>query len=374
MRRNDADKGENMIFYLKLWVITAFLGIKDIRFVGGTEEKSISFSKGFWPCVFLFFIAGSRALNVGSDNIGYAAYFRRMSFDKIHFFNGGTYWIYDFWVVIIKTFTNNVFAYNFCCAAVIFIALYFFVHEFSMDESFSVLLFFSLGAFFNSMNQTRQSMAIAVLLLGFHFVVRKKVVLAILFCLVASFIHNIAVVMIPVYVFLSLLPYISQKVVSVFSVVSLVIALIYEKLVKLFVYIFPRYSSYLQVTSLFREKRSIYRYGDVLLALLVQIALLYVIVKSDKENKHDDLACIIACMNSINLCMSYLVTNAEIFVRVKGIFVYWMFLAIPHIITKYFGDNKILKTSVAMLSLLYLCRLGVKDGDGVIPYMFFWTK
>ena len=146
----------------------------------------------------------------------------------------------------------------------------------------------------------------------------------------------------------------------------------YEKFVSAFVYLFPRYKVYLRVAKLFQQKRSIYRYGDVLLALVLQIALIYVVVKSDKEKHHDNLACVLACMNAINLCMAYLVTNAEIFVRVKGIFGYWMIISIPYIITKYFSDNKLLKGVVALVSLLYLFRLGVKDGDGVIPYLFCW--
>ena len=180
--------------------------------------------------------------------------------------------------------------------------------------------------------------------------------------------------MIPIYLFLAISPRISRRTVWLFSISFSIIALVYDKFISVFVMIFPRYRTYLKVTKLFVEKRSIYRYGDVLLAVILQIALLYVIVKNDKEDRYDEMACVLGCMNSIYVCMAYLVTNAEIFVRVKGIFGYWMVLSIPYIVVKYMGNNKFLKTFIAILSIAYLWRLGVKDGDGVIPYSFFWNS
>lgn len=359
--------------YIIFWSITAILGWNGIRVVAEKERKGIAFSKGLFPCIFLFVIAGTRSISVGNDTDTYSYYFMRMTWDKVKAFSNSDYWIYNLFVFLIRSCTSNVYIFNVCCSAVIFISLYIFIHNFSKDEQLSILLFFSLGYFFNAMNQTRQTMAIAILLLGFYFVMKKKVIPSVGICLVASLIHNVAVVMAPVYIFLALVPKISRKFVWFFSTVFIGIALIYDRFIIAFVYIFPRYRAYLKVAKLFQQKRSIYRYMDVLFALIIQIVLIYIIIKKDKE-EHDEMACILACMNSICLCMAYLVTNAEVFVRVRCMFGYWMIISIPHILVKYFGNRKYLKVLVAIVSLVYLFRLGVKDGDGVIPYSFFWQR
>lgn len=362
-----------MNYYFVPWLITAFLGRVGIKFEGGKDDKSLYLSKSALPCFFLSFLAGMRALSVGADNRTYAAYFRHMTSEKLHLFNKDSHWVYDLWVLLIRFFTDNVYVFNACCAIVVFLCLYKFIHWFSLDEQLSILLFFSLGFFYSSMNQTRQAMSVSLLLLGFYFVIHKKPVLALLLCLAASLIHNVAIVMAPIYLFLSIIPIVSKRTVLIFSCVSTGIAIAYSKFVYLFVMIFPKYRSYLYVEKLFRDKRSIYRYADVLLALLIQIALLIVIVWSDNKGKHDDMACILACINAIYLCMTYLVISGEVFIRVKSIFGYWMIISIPHICVKYMGNNRYLKLLIATLSLLYLWRLGIKDGDSVIPYAFFWN-
>ena len=187
--------------YLLFWIITAILGKFGIKLSDGKNKNVLILSNGLLPCIFLFVIAGIRSLSVGSDNIAYAYYFLRMTIEKIHLFSRGEYWVYNLWVYIIRSITDNMIIFNIVCAAVVYFSLYIFIHSFSEDERLSVLLFFSLGYFFTAMNQTRQAMAIAILLLGFCFLMRKKAIEALLLCFIASFVHNVAIVMIPVYIF-----------------------------------------------------------------------------------------------------------------------------------------------------------------------------
>lgn len=41
------------------------------------------------------------------------------------------------------------------------------------------------------------------------------------------------------------------------------------------------------------------------------------------------------------------------------------------LIKKYFDDNKAIKALVCVVTIAYMWRLGVHDGDGVVPYKFY---
>ena len=231
-------------------------------------------------------------------------------------------------------------------------------------------------------------MATAILLFGFKYAVEKKLFKAMVLCFIAAFVHNIAVVMIPIYAFVCLVPRIGPRIVAFFSGASIVIALGYNRLIRIFVSIFPKYRYYLKFSKLFVERRSIYRYADFFMALILQIVLVYGLYKlrlreaneirngekneNDTSNVNDDYGNILACMNAVYLCMTYLILNGDIFNRLKSLFVYWVLLTIPFIIKKYFSDNWVIKVLVCVVSIAYMWRLGVHDGDGVIPYKFFF--
>ena len=367
-----------MIFYLQVLGLVVILSFFEMRITNNEKKVLLFISRGFLPCVLLCCLAGLRSLNVGKDTYTYSEFFLKMTYEKVHLFNPNYSWIYNLWDFVIRQFTDKVYIFNICCAIVIYFALYNFIHKYSCDERVSIILFISLGIFFNSMNQTRQALSTAMLILGFKFAVEKNIIKAMALCMVATFIHNVAVVMIPIYAFVCLMPRIGPRVVVFFSGASLTIALLYNKLIGLFVSIFPKYRHYLRYTKLFIERRSIYRYADFLLAVTIQAVLLYGLymtrkkeLENKKETEKDDFGNILACMNAVYLCMTYLILNSDIFNRLKSLFIYWMILVIPYIIKKYFSDNWVIKLLVCLVSIAYMWRLGVHDGDGVVPYSFF---
>ena len=378
-----------MNYYLQLLGAVVILSFLEFKIINGEKQVLVSVNRGLFPCVLLCCVAGLRALSVGKDTYSYSRYFLKITFEKVHFFNPSFHWIYNLWDLIIRQFTDNVFVFNFCCAIAIYISLFYFITRYSCDERVSLVLFITLGIFFNSMNQTRQALATAVLLFGFKYAVEKKLVKAMVLCFIAAFVHNVAVVMIPIYAFICLVPHIGPRIVALFSGASIVIALGYNRLIALFVSIFPKYRYYLRHSKLFVEKRSIYRYADFFMAFVLQIVLVYGLYKLKlKENSeirngeskernssigNEELGNILACMNAIYLCMTYLILNGDIFNRLKSLFVYWVLLVIPFIIKKYFSDNWVIKVVVCVVSIAYMWRLGVNDGDGVIPYKFFFA-
>ncbi|WP_026503577.1 EpsG family protein [Butyrivibrio sp. NC3005] len=378
-----------MHFYLYLLGIIVILGSIGFKITNYDNKIFVHVKKVFFSCAFLCCVAGLRSLEVGKDTYNYSRFFLKMTIDEVHFFDSNYHWVYNLWDLVIRQFTDNVYIFNICCSIVIYVALYFFITSYSCDIQVSIFLFITLGIFFNSMNQTRQALASAVLLFGFRYTVEKKFIKAMLLCFVATFIHNVAVVMFPIYAFICLVPRISHKIVVIFSGASIVIAFAYDRVIGIFVNIFPKYRHYLKYTKLFVEKRSIYRYADFFMALILQILLVYGLYKLKfrevKEIRNveagekitsianDDLGNVLACMNAIYLCMTYLILSSDIFNRLKSLFVYWVILTIPFIIKKFFNDNWILKALICVVSVAYMWRLGVHDGDGVIPYSFFFS-
>ena len=373
-----------MTFYLQLLAIVVVLSFIEFKIINNEKQILLSVRRGFFPCVLLCFVAGTRSLTVGKDTLNYSRYFLKMSFDKVHLFNPNHYWVYNLWDLIIRKITDNVYVFNFCCAIVLYVSLFFFITKYSCDERVSLVLFITLGIFFNSMNQNRQALATAILLFGFRSAVEKKLVKTMLLCLVAVFVHNVAVVMIPIYAFICLVPRIGPRIIAFFSGASIGIVLLYNRFIGLFVSIFPKYKYYLKYSKLFAEKRSIYRYADFFMALLIQLVLIYGLFiakkregntkrRTDQDKKSeggDEFGNILACMNAVYLCMTYLILNGDIFNRLKSLFVYWVLLTIPYILKKYFNDNSAIKILVCVVSIAYMWRLGVHDGDGVVPYTF----
>ena len=372
-----------MNFYLKILILVVLLSFLSVKIVNNEKQVILSISRGLFPCAFLCCMAGARSLNVGKDNYSYSRIFLEMTYEKVHLFNLDFCWVYNLWDFVIRKFTDNVYVFNLCCAIVIYLSLYLFIHRYSTDERVSIFLFITLGIFFNSMNQTRQALSTAILLFGFKYAVDRKLIKAMFFCFVATFIHNVAIVMIPIYAFICLVPKVSSSVVMIFSGSSLAVALLYNRLMWAFVHVFPKYKHYLKYSKLFVERRSIYRYADFFMSLMLQVLFvcgIYLTRKKALENKianrdeedTDNFGNILACMNSVNLCMTYLILNGDIFNRLKSLFFYWVLLVIPYLIRKYFNDNVALKILVCMISIVYMWRLGVHDGDGVIPYQFFF--
>ncbi|WP_026665067.1 EpsG family protein [Butyrivibrio sp. FC2001] len=382
-----------MNVYTHVLVIIVLLSFFEVRIINNENKVLLNISRAVLPCAFLCCMAGVRSLNVGKDTYPYSRFFLGMTWEKVHVFDHNYYWAYNLWDYVLRYFTDNVFIFNICCAIFIYIALYNFIQNYSCDARVSLFLFISMGVFFTSMNQVRQTMATALLLFGFKYAVEKNIFKSMLICFLAIFVHNVAVVMIPVYALLCLIPRVSTKTVMLFSQFSLAIILLYNRLISLFVSIFPKYKSYLKYARLFVEKRSIYRYGDFLLALFVQIVFVWGIYRSrakevaiseknhiegnaegNKTIKGNDkeFGNILACMNALYLCMTYLILNGDIFNRLKSTFVYWVLLTIPYIIKKFFNDNRLLKIIVCLASIAYMWRLGVHDGDGIIPYSVFF--
>lgn len=322
-------------------------------------------------CIVLCVIGGLRNLSVGKDNYNYAMRFLQFEKGDLHLFDTSFHWIYNLWIYFIQNICKNEYFFNFCCAVVIYIMVYRFINKYSENQALSIVLFLTLGIFFNSMNQTRQQLAASVLLLGFQFSMEKKPIKVLVCCIIAIFIHNVAVFMLPIYMFFSLTKTVNKKTVTFFTVGAIVIAFLFQIFIILFTRIFTHYTNYLGAKDIYIGLVNISRIGDLVLSIIIQVLLILVIIGINLNDKDYTFACILACMNSLSILSAYLVMQATFMTRIKGILNYWTILAIPFIISKLLKKSRAAYVVTALLSLVYMAKLLMSDGDGVVPYLFF---
>lgn len=151
---------------------------------------------------FLVFISGFRYMNYYlSDEWNYrtmADAYKGVPFD-INLFYGNKEWLFSVlqWVAV------NIFGSNqaliFLTALVTNVSIILFLRKYAYSFTFSTFLYISSGAFFTSMNIMRQYMAVAVILWCYPMAKKKKFVKYFLLVIVASFIHQSAWVMLPLY-------------------------------------------------------------------------------------------------------------------------------------------------------------------------------
>ncbi len=321
------------------------------------------------PIVILMVVQGFRSLNVGNDTYKYVTFFLHADDPGRFRYSNGRDVLYYAWCRAIKMIFENAVFFNFCCAFIIFTALYYFIKRYSSNKVLSVTLFLTLGLFFASMNQTRQAMAAAMLLWGFDRAYNKDIKLTLLFCIAAITIHSTTIVFLPILLFIALFPIIDKYVVFIFSCGAVIIVSFMRFFLNIFGRLFPFYERYF-TNSLFRVRGvTFWRYGDWGICIIIQIGLLLSLLYGDEESSKNRLGYVFACINAITLAISYLAMSIMAMERIKQYFMYWYIVMIPYVIGTFFKkNNKWVGLIVAFLSLLYMWHLGVRDGHGVVPY------
>ena len=100
--------------------------------------------------------------------------------------------------LIMMISTNSVFLYG-VYAALVLIPAAVFIYRYCKDIWLSTWLYVTLTFFYTSMNFIRQSLACAVVLMGYRFLRDKKPIPFFLIAIAASSFHKTALIMIPVY-------------------------------------------------------------------------------------------------------------------------------------------------------------------------------
>lgn len=109
----------------------------------------------------------------------------------------------------------------FVTAAFTITVFMFFIHQYSNNFSLASFIFVAGGKFFTSMNIMRQYLAIAIILLGFRWIIKKKFIRFLPYVFIASLFHVSAWVMIFYYFFLNIKE-LKKKIVPVLIIAAIV--------------------------------------------------------------------------------------------------------------------------------------------------------
>lgn len=187
----------SLIFYIVIQILALiflYIGIKNNK----------SSAKKFFiiiSALILIFVIGLRSLSTGTDTEVYAnAFFRYVSntittSDK-NWLSAG----YFFLFFIIKNFFGSSYVFfNLIVGTITITLLYKAILQNSKKPVLSLFLFFSTCLFLQCMNQSRQMLAIVLVLYSFKFVQEGNFKKYFLTILIAGLVHNSAFIMLPFY-------------------------------------------------------------------------------------------------------------------------------------------------------------------------------
>lgn len=362
-----------MLIYIILFVV--ILGTKAVDFLHVKEytKKAI---KLYVPMILFILTAGLRSYMVGNDTLNYGNIFLNIDsfFDCFKSLNMVGFNLYCF--VIGKLFKNYIF-FNLCNSAVICFSLANFLKKHSDDYVSSYICFMGFGIFFNIMNQTREMLAVAILLWGFECVLEKKYKRFILIALAALSFHNVTIVLIAVYSILIFSKRMSPAKAIFLSVCSMGMVIFLEAGIDLFVEMFPYYEVYLnEWVGLYTSNVSIARQLNIAAMFLLEIAGVWLILKRDNfhlvirdNRKQPDifLLCLLV-LNSYEIVFQILAMKMVILIRVEMLFSIFLPLLIPLLLKKMKNHRRALTGLFYLVMLVYMIQLMRTDGSGVVPY------
>ena len=198
------------------------------------------------------------------------------------------------------------------------------IYENSNNLFLSVMLIFLGQSYFYSMNIVRQAIAMSIIFYAFKYIKDDKKISYIVLCIVASFIHSSAVLMIP-FLFIFNMNLSNRK-----KIIIVLILLIFEPIIGDIVKVIIEHTPYAWYYS------SRYNTGDtsfVLIATNIIIFLLNVFYSS-KEKVEDREFKILSNINFIGICIMILSSSIPLVNRLVRYFTMFQILLIPKIFEK----------------------------------------
>ena len=181
----------------------------------------------------LIFVSGFRYC-VGTDYLTYKGLYSEFLTDELYLFDQPALGI----VARISAFVFNDYAtWFFLMAVITIVPVIYITKKDSISFSMSILLYIFLGCWHYSFNVVKQCAAASILLLGYKYIVERKFFKWCLICIIASFFHISALLMIPLYFLVA--PKISTKRIIFLVLVGVAIFFFYDELFNLIEIIRP---------------------------------------------------------------------------------------------------------------------------------------
>lgn len=240
----------------------------------------------------------------------------------------------------------------------------------SKDISLSIYILFASCFFFYAMNVTRQSIAIAIFIYAIKYIKEKKILKYIIFILLASLIHKIALIFIPVY-FIANLKIDIKKLIILTCIVVLGDAIINTFIFRLVQG--TKYENYINGRYVVTENSMI----SPIINITTLALCLYYRKKDAKKGIKDEELNIFTNIHILAFLCSLLIGTFPLASRVFVNFYHVQILTIPYLLYK---ENR--KQMKILMYLLYILgfagifgySVGLKNGNKVLPYQTIFDR
>lgn len=359
-----------MIYYV-LYILIIFFGLsKYIKLNVKTKEKIMIWG----PAVLLTIVAGLRSSYVGTDTANYERIFLNMTWREV--LDSGSI-IYNLYCFVLKSIFPNTTIFNLINAALINFSVAYFIKKYAQSASCSWLCYLGMGFFFDSMNQCREFISIAITLWVFDAVIEKKNKRLLILSILAVMVHNISIVSIVVMFIIRWFDKIKWRHIIIAIIFLDIVARNYEQFIYLFTNIFPNYRVYLSDWVGLFDSTSIGTSSIIyilLYAFLEIVTLFYYFRYNSKVDKIKRAESAMLVLNGCNLLFTLLMFKVDLLRRIAMLFSIIIIVMLPNAALRYIKNKSTVSVILMCFFLLFMIFVLKSDGSGVVPYSSIFVR
>lgn len=312
----------------------------------------------------MFLISALRNYTVGTDSEMYMNIFRKVStysLDSSPVEIG--YLLLNKILSFINVFGGYQIIFIITSAIILFLMAKTIIEN-SKRYELSIFLFITMYFYYNSFNQIRQYIAIAIMFYAIKYMFNKDIKKYVICSVIAFTFHQSSIIMIPFYFILQM--NLSDKIVKITLGLSVVGYLILDKVLLVVFSLIPRYQKYAE-----GELSKLLTDGSNIVHAIILLALFIVVYKFkdklisiDKRNN--------VYINAILFATAFQIlgTKTVLFSRIVYYFSIYAILLIPSIVDIFEGENR-KKAYLAIMAIYFvICNvLLLLNQSEVLPYM-----
>lgn len=340
---------------------------------------------GIIACAILLFFMAARANTVGVDTKYYYsvfAQFRNIPWKKT--FSATLYssesltnsFSFRFEVgyrlinQLLSCFTHTPQAITILNSILVIVPLYYVIKENSPTMMLSIWLYITLGIYQSEMNITRNAIAVLICYMALQWVKAKKPTKYVVCVLLASTIHQTALLLLPIYWLVHYVRLNKKRITFLivsFAFVGLNLSFVAHKISFLLPYQYARYLS-----------GKSFSISSVLVGVFSAVLLLVVrYFMSDAEWTQATQALPIGTwMFTLNMCFFGINLGMEAGARLAALFGPYAICYLPQMITQIQNKRRRYLATIFVFGasfLQYVIRLKINNIGGTMPYHFFWS-
>lgn len=364
-----------MLTYVVLMLFMLFLGMFSIN---TKKEKRVICIIGI---LCLGILMAFKDISVGNDTNNYVYFFKTLQ-NSSAWYNPDTR--FEPGYQIFSKLISNIFGeyqYLFISTAVIcMFCLYKGVFNYSDNPGFSLFLFVSLRFFYFFLSGLRQAIAVSIIIIAFHYLMKGKIIKYLIAVALATTFHLSALI------FILALP-ISRMKFNISTAVKLIGAtclcsFLFSPLISFILDLLPEYYSHYLSSEEFSAD-NLANYIDILIKGSFIILALFTgytkrtdgMIVKDTGTKQVTIMDVHMNFMIASLCIAIIATRASILDRMAQY--YWIFstFSIANIIKgRKYRDKYLLYFGVSVATIGYnITLLALRpEWNKIVPYIFFW--